>query len=494
MAFRTEMGLYYSYYKDMVDAESWWDGFNGMINDDVSEHPKTINVLKRFNLWPELFWGTVKRIFNHVTKALEIRTKDCWQINRGEGKTPVQSCEGIGDDHYFYVFPIWWLTGFLMFAVFVYGATVSESIWGGLIAVSCYFFNHGEATRVMWTPPLRESWSFPFLIIQLFLVTKIIASNSSANSSLFIPLVIFTSLFMITWQFAQFALLTQTASVMATYLLGFIGTGKMGLIVKGQTVALAINYVLQCGNSMLLTSFFASSLLSVTILLHLDSKFEKLNTLLRIPIWLVFWVAGTICIKYAIATALQVTDDSHIFDIFRAKFSTYKNFHTQLYTCAKEFDFLEWETVEKLTKTLLIPGVLVVLLVLGSLILYREYNWWKSPESIPSDVVASGPEKTRPLAAELYTCIQGLAFTSLANMIMRLKLFMTPQLCIVASLLASPKLFSFIPRERQISILIIFLAVGGFTGVDNVRTQWKKSWRVRKSAARRPSRIYSRFW
>ena len=72
---------------------------------------------------------------------------------------------------------------------------------------------------------------------------------------------------------------------------------------------------------------------------------------------------------------------------------------------------------------------------------------------------------------------------------MRLKLFMTPQLCIVArlkfftnfrfsntffSLLASPKLFSFIPRERQISILIIFLAVGGFTGVDNVRTQWKK--------------------
>lgn len=179
-----------------------------MINDNVSEHPKTINVLKRFNLWPELFWGTVKRVFNHVTNALDIRTQDCWQINRGEGKTPVQSCEGIGDDHYFYIFPIWWLTGFLMFGVFVYGATVSESIWGGLIAVSCYFFNHGEATRVMWTPPLRESWSFPFLIIQLFLVTKIIASNST-NSSLFIPLVIFTSLFMITWQFAQFALLTQ---------------------------------------------------------------------------------------------------------------------------------------------------------------------------------------------------------------------------------------------------------------------------------------------
>ena len=103
----------------------------------------------------------------------------------------------------------------------------------------------------------------------------------------------------------------------------------------------------------------------------MDSKFETLNVFLRIPIWLVLWVAGTLSIKYAIASALQVTDDSHIFDIFRAKFSTYKNFHTQLYTCAKEFDFLEWETVEKLTKTALIPAVVLVLVVLGTTILYR---------------------------------------------------------------------------------------------------------------------------
>ena len=28
MAFRTEMGLYYSYYKTMVDAPTWWEGFD----------------------------------------------------------------------------------------------------------------------------------------------------------------------------------------------------------------------------------------------------------------------------------------------------------------------------------------------------------------------------------------------------------------------------------------------------------------------------------
>jgi len=34
---------------------------------------------------------------------------------------------------------------------------------------------------------------------------------------------------------------------------------------------------------------------------------------------------------------------AHIGDIFRSKFSDFKNFHTMLYTCAAEFDFMEAE-------------------------------------------------------------------------------------------------------------------------------------------------------
>ena len=54
------------------------------VNDKVTEYPKTINVLKRFNLYPELAVGTAKRIFDQVSTSLKWKTKECWQINRGE--------------------------------------------------------------------------------------------------------------------------------------------------------------------------------------------------------------------------------------------------------------------------------------------------------------------------------------------------------------------------------------------------------------------------
>ena len=54
MGFRTEMGLYYSYYKTVVEAPTFHQGIYQLLRNNLTEYPDTINVLKRFNLYPEV--------------------------------------------------------------------------------------------------------------------------------------------------------------------------------------------------------------------------------------------------------------------------------------------------------------------------------------------------------------------------------------------------------------------------------------------------------
>ncbi|KAF7247782.1 putative C-mannosyltransferase DPY19L1 [Varanus komodoensis] len=94
MAFRTEMGLYYSYFKTIIEAPSFYSGVWMIMNDKLTEYPLVINTLKRFNLYPEVVLASWYRIYTGTMNAFGIQTQKCWSVNRGEGLSPVESCEG----------------------------------------------------------------------------------------------------------------------------------------------------------------------------------------------------------------------------------------------------------------------------------------------------------------------------------------------------------------------------------------------------------------
>jgi hypothetical protein len=96
-----------------------------------------------------------------------------------------------------------------------------------------------------------------------------------------------------------------------------------------------------------------------------------------------------------------------------------------------EFDFLGWEMPYKLTLTLLLPSVLLALV----LVLYAaRRQLLASLTRPPALVTASRPgeeedEVVDPAVA--YNVLQTAVYAVMAVLIMRLKLFLTPHLCIL---------------------------------------------------------------
>uniref|UniRef100_A0A3Q3VRM7 Uncharacterized protein n=1 Tax=Mola mola TaxID=94237 RepID=A0A3Q3VRM7_MOLML len=457
MAFRTEMGLYYSYYKTIIEAPSFLEGLHMIMNDRLTEYPLVINTLKRFNLYPEVVLASWYRLYTGVMGYFGIPTKMCWSINRGEGLTPVDSCEGMGDPAYFYVTCVFLLNGAMMSLFFIYGAYLSGSCLGGVVTTMCFFFNHGESTRVMWTPPLRESFAYPFLVMQMLLLTYILRTRNPCRTAM-VALGVSNLSFMLPWQFAQFVLLTQVASLFASYILGYLGAAKMQSILVTHMITLAICFVLMFGNSMLLTSFYASSLFSIWV--SLDTQ---CISLLSQVVQVLAWVGFTVLLKFVLSTILCATDDAHISGLIKSKFTSYRDFHTLMYTCAAEFDFIEFETPIRYLKTLLLPiNVLVV-----ALIQTKKF----SVRPIPSSRFLTVCELVS--VQLVYHALQLLAFTVLAILIMRLKLFLTPHMCIMASLVCSKQLFGWI-EEKSKNLIMVFalMALMAIQGVANLQAQW----------------------
>ncbi|XP_028835868.1 dpy-19-like 1, like [Denticeps clupeoides] len=476
MAFRTEMGLYYSYFKTIIEAPTFLNGLHHVMNDGLTEYPLVINTLKRFNLYPEVVLASWYRTYSGTMGLLGIPTKMCWSINRGEGLSPVESCEGMGDPAYFYVAFVFLLNGAMMGLFFIYGTYLSGSRLGGIITAACFFFNHGESTRVMWTPPLRESFSYPFLVLQMLLLTYILRTREPGKKAM-VALGLSNVFFMLPWQFAQFVLLTQVASLFACYILGYLNPVKMQSLLVTHMISLGVCFVLMFGNSMLLTSFYASSLVSIWGIIALRHRFAGVFST-GLVLWVMqglAWVASTVAFKFVASKVFGSSDDAHISSLIKSKFTSYKDFDTMMYTCAAEFDFMEVETPLRYIKTLLLPiNLLVVAAVVGRIVpdILRVLQ---GGEKFVGKAEKDEPDQSQmfPKGELVYHSLQLIAFAVLAVLIMRLKLFLTPHMCIMASLVCSRQLFGWIGEKLKLQLVAFaILALMAVQGVSNLQNQW----------------------
>ncbi|EDL03008.1 dpy-19-like 3 (C. elegans), isoform CRA_b [Mus musculus] len=378
ISFRTECGLYYSYYKQMLQAPTLLQGFHGLIYDNKTESMRTINLLQRMNIYQEVFLSVLYRVLP-IQKYLE----------------PV----------YFYIYTLFGLQAVYVTALYITSWLLSGTWLSGLLAALWYVTNRIDTTRVEFTIPLRENWALPFFAIQIAAITYFLRPNLQPLSERLTLLAIFVStfLFSLTWQFNQFMMLLQALVLFILDSLDMLPAMKATWLYGIQISCLLLVCTLQFFNSMILGSLLISFNLSVLIV----RKLQKV---------------------------LNLKSDEHIFKFLKAKFGfgATRDFDANLYLCEEAFGLLPLNTFQRLSETLLFYAymfVLVVTVVTASVVAFHNLSDSTSLKSM--DQTRKRAVDLKPEAA--YNLIHTILFGVLALSTMRMKYLWTSHMCVFAS-------------------------------------------------------------
>ncbi|TNN16583.1 putative C-mannosyltransferase DPY19L1 isoform 3 [Schistosoma japonicum] len=638
LTFRTEMGFYYSYFKQIILAPSFMEGFNSLLADTRTEYPPCLNVvnntdvhkdikcaklnaIERFNVYPELLlagiyrflqsFGLIKRYCFQVKRDLptniiamaidpvvmkhssQLKKLDAAPSNHLKiNSNSIISCVGSGEPPYFYVNSVFILSGLILFGLTYSGwfiakiGSLNESkmdfvlqLIGAFLPTLAYFSNHREATRVQWTPPLRESFAYPFFVLQQSFLLGFFGSNqlfASHRVKRLIYLLIYCILllgFQLPWQFSQFALLTQIVSITCSFCLSLASNPPSSTQQKAvilnllfivrefiwiHLIVFSLSFLLQYGNRLLLQSGYLflslGSLFSVYMLQQMLNTYNPIiNKPLEVPtirsrtlnipfirflcLPLMITCLCTTGLSFLFSIFLKYTfsnyevsgsdnnnndDGGHIWDLLKAKLSlfsntTYKTFHTMLYICAPEFDFISWAALKQPMETGLLYGSMFACFIVSfklikDLFRYRHHYLLSThvrTQPLSSDISSSYGYSCKILQnfVSLLVIIQMLIFTIMAVFIMRLKLFWTPQMCISLGILAqSTRWFEIFQALKSIAsclfykaslnnnvcesekklklqssfyyyvicttILVLFIAFMSGRGLENLKSEW----------------------
>nr|XP_028596149.1 probable C-mannosyltransferase DPY19L3 isoform X3 [Podarcis muralis] len=300
ISFRTECGLYYSYYKQMLQAPSIQLGLHRLMFDNKTESMRTINILERMNVYQEVFLSILYRVF-HMNNFFE----------------PV----------YFYIYTLFSLQAVYVAALYVTSWLLSGTWLSGVLAAFWYITNRTDTTRVEFTIPLRENWALPFFAVQIAAITFLFRSHLRPTHERLTLLAVFIStfLFSLAWQFNQFMLLIQALVLFTLDCLDLLPRGKNNLKTGG---------------------FF--------------SRLGKLFLHVLLVLCLTFLVNNFI--KKVLN--LESDEHIFKFLKAKFGFGATRDFDANLYLCEEAFGLLPFNTFTRLSGTLVFYAYIFVLLVM----------------------------------------------------------------------------------------------------------------------------------
>ncbi|XP_066493337.1 protein C-mannosyl-transferase DPY19L3 isoform X2 [Tiliqua scincoides] len=410
ISFRTECGLYYSYYKQMLQAPSILRGLQDLIYDNKTESLRIINILKRMNVYQEVYLSILYRIFP-IENYLE----------------PV----------YFYIYTLFGLQAVYVGALYVTSWLLSGTWLSGALAAIWYITNRLDTTRVEFSIALRENWALPFFAVQVAAITFLFRPHLHPlfEGPTLLAVFISTFLFSLTWQFNQFILLIQALVLFSLDCLDLLPNSKVTSIYIIQVASLLLVYFLQFFNSMIIGSLFLSFNISCLLARRFQKKlktgsfFTRLGKLfLHVPCVL----CSTLLINASIKRVFKLDSDEHIFKFLKAKFGfgATRDFDANLYLCETAFGFLPSDTFMRLKDTLVFHSYMFVLLVMifaTAAVAFHNLSGNIRAAYILQKCIAL----LKPGAA--YNLVHTILFGLLALSTMRMKYLWTSHMCVFAA-------------------------------------------------------------
>ncbi|XP_038223912.1 probable C-mannosyltransferase DPY19L3 isoform X3 [Dermochelys coriacea] len=426
ISFRTECGLYYSYYKEMLQATSIQQGLHGLIYDNKTESLRTINILERMNVYQELFLSILYRILP-IQNYLE----------------PV----------YFYIYTLFGLQALYVIALYVTSWLLSGTWLSGLLAAFWYITNRIDTTRVEFTIPLRENWALPFFAVQIAAITFLFRSHLRPLHEKLTLLAVFIStfLFSLSWQFNQFMMLMQALVLFILDCLDMLPTTKVTVLYIIQLTGILLVCVLQFFNSMILGSLLISFNVSVLLARTVQKNMKMgclLNRLGKLSFHVLLVLCLTLLVNNFIKKILNLESDEHIFKFLKAKFGfgTTRDFDANLYLCEEAFGLLPFNTFARLSDTLLFYAYLFVLLLMAvaaAVVAFQNLSGSANVQSMDKMEICT---ILKPGAA--YNLMHTILFGCLALSTMRMKYLWTSHMCVFASFgLCSTEVWGFVLKS-----------------------------------------------
>ncbi|XP_042340445.1 probable C-mannosyltransferase DPY19L3 isoform X3 [Plectropomus leopardus] len=415
ISFRTECGLYYSYYKQMLQAPSIQEGLSDLIHDNLTESKRTINLLQRMNIYQEVFLSILYRVL------------------------PIQSYL---EPVYFYIYTVFSLQAVYVIALYLTAWLLSGSwLAGGLTGV-WYILNRVDTTRVEFTISLRENWSLPFLALQVAAITCYLRPQlTGLQQKVMVWLMYVTTFcFCLTWQFNQFILLVQALIVYTLDCVDFLTTVQVTTLYLVQVSSLLTVWLLQFCNSMILGSLVLSFIVAALFIRHCQSGLKTGGLLVRLGklvLHSTMVLLLTLTINYLAKKALQLRSDEHIFKFIKSKFALgpTRDFDANLYLCEEAFGLLPLDTLERLAGTLLLyPYILSLLLLSGMLAVAALQNLSRPRGGSAEERKGAADGRVVALRPDVaYNLLHTLFYGLLAFSTMRMKYIWTGHMCAVAA-------------------------------------------------------------